>query len=294
MMNKRFNNILLIIQAYIELIKPSILTMVLITTLLGYYLGNEGAISWIKLTWTLLGTGLSAGGASALNQYLERDQDKLMERTCNRPIPAGILQPQSALLFGLIAVIIGSIILVLKINTLTGFLSLLTAFMYVLIYTPIKKLTWLNTSFGSIPGALPPLGGWVAATGNVDSGAWILFAILYLWQHPHFFAIAWMCKDEYEKAGFKMLPVIEPNGTRMIRQIFWHLTLLFPVGFLPFIIGMSGNIYLFGTTILTLLYFLSAIPMLKEKSSKNASRILKASVLYLPLLIVIIIIDKGM
>ena len=236
MMNKQFNNILLIIQAYIELIKPSILIMVLITTLLGYYLGNEGAISWIKLTWTLLGTGLSAGGASALNQYLERDQDKLMERTCNRPIPAGILQPQSALLFGLIAVIIGSIILVLKINTLTGFLSLLTAFMYVLIYTPMKKLTWLNTSFGSIPGALPPLGGWVAATGNVDSGAWILFAILYLWQHPHFFAIAWMCKDDYQKAGFKMLPVIEPNGSRTIRQIFWHLSLLFPVCFLPFII----------------------------------------------------------
>ena len=293
MMNKQFNNILLIIQAYIELIKPSILIMVLITTLLGYYLGNEGAISWIKLTWTLLGTGLSAGGASALNQYLEREQDKLMERTCNRPLPAGILQPQSALLFGISAVIIGSIILVLKINTLTGFLSLLTAFMYVLIYTPMKKLTWLNTSLGSIPGALPPLGGWVAATGNVDSGAWILFAILYLWQHPHFFAIAWMCKDEYEKAGFKMLPVIEPNGTRMIRQIFWHLSLLFPVGLLPFIIGMSGNIYLYGTTILTLLYFLSAIPMLKEKSTKNASRILKASVLYLPLLIVIIIIDKG-
>ena len=289
----QFNNILLITRAYIDLIKPSILIMVLITTLLGYYLGNVGAISWIRLTWTLLGTGLSAGGASALNQYLERDQDKLMERTCNRPLPAGILQPQSALLFGISTVIIGSIILVLKINTLTGFLSLLTAFMYVLIYTPMKKITWLNTSLGSIPGALPPLGGWVAATGNVDSGAWILFAILYLWQHPHFFAIAWMCKDEYEKAGFKMLPVIEPNGTRMIRQIFWHLTLLFPVGFLPFIIGMSGNIYLFGTTILTLWYFLSAIPMLKEKSTKNASRILKASVLYLPLLIVIIIIDKG-
>ena len=292
-MNKRFNNILLITRAYIDLLKPSILIMVLITTLLGYYLGNEGAISWIRLIWTLLGTGLSAGGASALNQYLERDQDKLMERTCNRPIPAGILRPQSVLLFGIAAVIIGSIILVLKINTLTGFLSLLTAFMYVLIYTPMKKLTWLNTSLGSIPGALPPLGGWVAATGNIDSGAWILFAILYLWQHPHFFAIAWMCKDEYKKAGFKMLPVIEPNGDRTIRQIFWHLSLLFPVCFLPFIIGMNGNIYLFGATILTLCYFLSAIPMLKEKSSKNASHILKASVLYLPLLIVIIIIDKG-
>jgi protoheme IX farnesyltransferase len=292
-MNKGFNNILLITRAYIELMKPSILIMVLITTLLGYYLGNEGAMSWIRLIWTLLGTGLSAGGAGALNQYLERDQDKLMERTCNRPIPAGIIQPKNALLFGVSAVIMGSIILVTKINTLTGFLSLLTAFMYVLIYTPMKKLTWLNTSLGSIPGALPPLGGWTAATGNVDSGAWILFAILYLWQHPHFFAIAWMCKDDYQKAGFKMLPVIEPNGSRTIRQIFWHLSLLFPVCFLPFIIGMSGNIYLFGTTILTLWYFLSAIPMLKEKSSKNASRILKASVIYLPLLMVIIIIDKG-
>ena len=250
-------------------------------------------MSWIRVIWTLLGTGLSAGGAGALNQYLERDQDKLMERTCNRPIPAGIIQPQNALLFGVSAVIMGSIILVMKINTLTGFLSLLTAFMYVLIYTPMKKLTWLNTSLGSIPGALPPIGGWTAATGNVDSGAWILFAILYLWQHPHFFAIAWMCKDDYQKAGFKMLPVIEPNGSRTIRQIFWHLSLLFPVCFLPFIIGMSGNIYLFGTTILTLWYFLSAIPMLKEKSSKNASRILKASVIYLPLLMVIIIIDKG-
>ena len=292
-MNKRFNNILLITRAYIELIKPSILIMVLITTLLGYYLGNEGVMSWIRLIWTLLGTGLSAGGASALNQYLERDQDKLMDRTCNRPIPAGIIQPQNALLFGISAVIMGSLILVMKINILTGFLSLLTAFMYVLIYTPMKKLTWLNTSLGSIPGALPPLGGWVAATGNIDSGGWILFAILYLWQHPHFFAIAWMCKDDYQKAGFKMLPVIEPNGSRTIRQIFWHLSLLFPVCFLPFIIGMSGNIYLFGTTILTLWYFLSAIPMLKEKSSKNASRILKTSVLYLPLLMVIIIIDKG-
>ena len=292
-MNKGFNNILLITRAYIELMKPSILIMVLITTLLGYYLGNEGPMSWIRLIWTLLGTSLSAGGSGALNQYLERDQDKLMERTCNRPIPAGIIQPQNALLFGVSAVIMGSIILVMKINTLTGFLSLLTAFMYVLIYTPMKKLTWLNTSLGSIAGALPPLGGWTAATGSVASAAWILFAILYLWQHPHFFAIAWMCKDDYQKAGFKMLPVIEPNGSRTIRQIFWHLSLLFPVCFLPFIIGMSGNIYLFGTTILTLLYFLSAIPMLKEKSSKNASRILKASVLYLPLLMVIIIIDKG-
>ena len=180
------------------------------------------------------------------------------------------------------------------INILTGFISLLTAFMYVLIYTPMKRITWLNTSIGSIPGALPPVGGWVASTNSIDSGAWILFAILYLWQHPHFFAIAWMCKDDYEKAGFKMLPVIEPNGRRTVRQILWHLSLLFPITLLPVFIGMNGSIYMYGVLIITLYYFLSAFPMLYNKSHKNASRILKASVVYLPALMMIIIIDKGM
>ena len=282
-----------IIQGYVDLTKPSILVMVLITTLLGYYLGNDGISSWLNLFWTLLGTGLSAGGAGALNQYLEREQDKRMERTRNRPLPSGLIQPLDALLFGLILVLIGSILLVWKVNLLTGFLSLMTAFLYVLIYTPMKKITWLNTSLGSIPGALPPMGGWTAATGSIDSGAWILFAILYLWQHPHFFAIAWMCKDDYKKAGFKMLPVVEPNGSRTIRQIFWHLSLMIPVSLLPFISGMMGTVYLAGASLLTLGYFCSAIPMLRLKSKENASKILKASVFYLPLLFVIIIIDKG-
>ena len=267
--------------------------MVLITTLLGYYLGNDGISSWLNLFWTLLGTGLSAGGAGALNQYLEREQDKRMERTRSRPLPSGLIQPLDALLFGLILVLIGSILLVWKVNLLTGFLSLMTAFLYVLIYTPMKKLTWLNTSLGSIPGALPPMGGWTAATGSIDSGAWILFAILYLWQHPHFFAIAWMCKNDYKKAGFKMLPVVELNGSRTIRQIFWHLSLMIPVSLLPFISGMMGTVYLAGASLLTLGYFCSAIPMLRLKSKENASKILKASVFYLPLLFVIIIIDKG-
>ena len=282
-----------IIQGYVDLTKPSILVMVLITTLLGYYLGNDGISSWLNLFWTLLGTGLSAGGAGALNQYLEREQDKRMERTRTRPLPTGLIQPLDALLFGLILVLIGSILLVWKVNLLTGFLSLMTAFLYVLIYTPMKKLTWLNTSLGSIPGALPPMGGWTAATGSIDSGAWILFAILYLWQHPHFFAIAWMCKNDYKKAGFKMLPVVEPNGSRTIRQIFWHLSLMIPVSLLPFISGMMGTVYLAGASLLTLGYFCSAIPMLRLKSKENASKILKASVFYLPLLFVIIIIDKG-
>ena len=292
-MNKSLNKNLLIINSYIDLMKPSILIMVLITTILGFYLGSDGNIVWINLIWMLTGTTFSAGGASVLNQYLERDQDKIMNRTCDRPIPLGIISPYNALVFGIITVIIGTSILVVKINLLTGFLSLLTIFMYVLVYTPMKRVTWLNTSIGSVPGALPPIGGWAAATNSIDSGAWILFGILYLWQHPHFFAIAWMCKNDYEKAGFKMLPVIEPDGKRTVRQILWHLSLLFPISLLPVLIGMNGYIYLYGSLIITLYYFLSAFPMLKNKSHKNASQILKASVLYLPALLVIIIIDKG-
>ena len=293
-MKKTLSKYLVITNSYIELMKPNILIMVLITTILGYFLGADGKILWNNLTWMLIGTTFSAGGAGVLNQYLERDQDKIMNRTCNRPIPSGKISPQNALIFGIITVIVGSIVLVVKINLLTGFLSILTAFMYVLIYTPMKRVTWLNTSLGSIPGALPPIGGWAAATNSIDSGAWILFAILYLWQHPHFFAIAWMCKDDYEKAGFKMLPVIEPDGNRTVRQILWHLSLLFPISLLPVLIGMNGNIYLYGVLIITLYYFLSAFPMLYKRSYKNASRILKASVLYLPALMIIIIIDKGM
>ncbi len=292
-MNKSLNKNLLIINSYIDLMKPSILIMVLITTILGFYLGSDGNIVWINLIWMLTGTTFSAGGASVLNQYLERDQDKIMNRTCDRPIPLGIISPYNALVFGIITVIIGTSILVVKINLLTGFLSLLTVFMYVLVYTPMKRVTWLNTSIGSVPGALPPIGGWAAATNSIDSGAWILFGILYLWQHPHFFAIAWMCKNDYEKAGFKMLPVIEPDGKRTVRQILWHLSLLFPISLLPVLIGMNGYIYLYGSLIITLYYFLSAFPMLKNKSHKNASQILKASVLYLPALLIIIIIDKG-
>ena len=293
-MKKTLSKYLVITNSYIDLMKPNILIMVLITTILGYFLGADGKILWNNLTWMLIGTTFSAGGAGVLNQYLERDQDKIMNRTCNRPIPSGKISPQNALIFGIITVIVGTIVLIVKINLLTGFLSILTAFMYVLIYTPMKRVTWLNTSLGSIPGALPPIGGWAAATNSIDSGAWILFAILYLWQHPHFFAIAWMCKDDYEKAGFKMLPVIEPDGNRTIRQILWHLSLLFPISLLPVLIGMNGNIYLYGVLIITLYYFLSAFPMLYKKSYKNASRILKASVFYLPALMIIIIIDKGM
>ena len=281
-----------IFAAYFELLKPNIMSLVLVTTVLGYYLGGDGINSWFNLVLTLIGTALTSGGSGALNHYLERDTDALMERTKNRPIPAGIISPINALMFGILLVLCGSTLLVWKINTLTGFLSILTAFLYILVYTPMKKITWLNTSVGSIPGAIPPLGGWAAATGHLDFGAWVLFFIMFLWQHPHFFAIAWMCQKDYAKAGFKMLPVMEKDGTRTVRQIFWHLTLLIPVSMFLYIIGDSGWIYAIGVFTLSLIFSISAVPLAFRRTNKNAKLILKASVLYLPALLILIIIDK--
>lgn len=276
---------------YLELTKPNILPLVLVATFLGYYLGSMGKGSWITLIITLIGTSLTAGGSGALNHYLERDWDKLMERTRNRPLPSGLIAPQNALHFGIILVLLGSLLLVWRVNTITGFLSLLTAFLYVLVYTPLKRITWLNTSIGAIPGALPIIGGWTAATGEVETGAWILFAIMYFWQHPHFYAIAWMCKDDYARAGFQMLPVIDPSGRRTILQIFWHLLLMIPVTLLPFLDGMLGGVYAVGVFILSVGFIISAFPLARTRSKKGALLLLKSSVFYLPALLLLIIID---
>jgi protoheme IX farnesyltransferase len=197
------------------------------------------------------------------------------------------------ILYGIIMVVAGSLLLVWQVNILTGILSLLTAFLYIIVYTPLKRITWLNTSVGSIPGALPIIGGWTAATGEIGTMAWILFGIMYLWQHPHFYAIAWMCKDDYARADFKMLPVIEPDGARTIRQIFWHLLLMIPVSLLPVVEGSLGKFYLVGVTIISCAFFFSAIPMARNKSRESALLLLKASVFYLPALLIIIIIDLG-
>ena len=214
-----------------------------------------------------------------------------MERTKNRPLPAGLISPLNVIIYGVIMTLGGSLLLVFKINLLTGLLSLLTAFLYVVVYTPLKRITWLNTSVGSVPGAMPIIGGWTAATGEIGTMAWILFALMYLWQHPHFYSIAWMCKEDYAAASFKMLPVIESDGSRTMRQIFWHLLLMIPVSLLPVIEGSLGYFYLFSVIIISCAFFLSAIPLAKNKSRKSALLLLKSSVLYLPVLLIIIIID---
>ena len=282
-----------IVSILIELSKFNILSLVLVATFLGFYLGSEGILNYNKLILTLIGTALTAAGSGSLNHYLEKDADKKMQRTCNRPLPSGNLSPLFAVLYGTSMVVFGSIFLAFYANILTGFLSLLTAFLYIAIYTPLKKITWLNTSIGSIPGAIPIIGGWTAATDEIGTMAWILFGIMYLWQHPHFYAIAWLCKKDYEKANFKMLPVIENSGSRTMRQIFWHLLLMIPVTILPVIQGSLGIIYLIGVIVISTGFFLSAIPLAKDRSNKSALLLLKASVYYLPLLLIIIIIDLG-
>jgi len=282
----------LAIAPYIELTKPRILTLVLVTTTLGYYLAGEGQASLRELLFFLIGVAFVTGGGSALNHYFERDVDGKMDRTKNRPLPSGILEPDAALSFGIFLIFTGLFILFLYSNLLSTFLTLLAAFLYVVVYTPMKRLSWLNTTIGAIPGALPPMIGWTAVTNQVDLGAWILFLILFIWQHPHFYAIAWMFREDYAKAGFKMLPVVDPSGKRMFRQIFFFSLFLIPISVLPTMIGLSGKIYFAGALFLSVSFFVVGVMLIRSKSIQNARKLLKASVIYLPLLLILIIFDN--
>ena len=279
-------------EAYYELTKPSITFMILVSTALGYFMGGNGISNYQHFILTLLGSCLISSGSGALNHFAESESDKIMFRTNLRPIPAGIILPENAMIFGVALIFIGSGILYFFINILTCVLALITALMYLFIYTPLKKLTWLNTPIGAIPGAIPPIGGWVAATGSLDPEAWILFAILFLWQHPHFYAIALMFKDDYKKAGLKMLPVVEPNGSRTNRQIIWHALLLIPVSVMPVYMNLLGMIYFWAALILGIGYLLSGFILAKQYSVNNARLVLKVSVFYLPILFLTIMVDK--
>ena len=279
------------ISAYIELTKPRILLMVVLTTALGYFLGSAKLWSWATAAFLLWGTGAVCAGATALNQYLERDADSKMLRTQTRPIPQGVIQPNHAMLFGIILVLCGVFLIFWKVNLLTAFLSLLTAFLYVLVYTPIKRMSWLNTTIGAIPGALPPLGGWAAATGELSTGGWILFWILFIWQHPHFYAIAWMYREDYKRGGFQMLPVVEPDGKSTFQQINLFLLLMLFTALLPFMTGMSGKIYLWGAVALTVLFMLSGRRLTHTKTFSDARQLLANSIIYLPSLLILILLD---
>ena len=277
--------------AFFELTKPRITFLILVSTALGFYLGSQGKINSNQFAFTMVGTFLLAGGAGAINHFVEKDLDKLMDRTQSRPIPAGIISGKNALFFGVSITIIGFIILAALVNHLTAILGLITVLLYIFIYTPLKKVTWLNTTIGAIPGAMPALGGWAASANALDPNAWILFSILFLWQHPHFYAIALMCKEDYKKAGFQMLPVIENESNRTNRQILWHAFLLIPVSLFFVVTGILGEIYFWGASALGFGYLISGIPLLKDTTVDNAKLLLKTSVIYLPALLIVIFID---
>jgi protoheme IX farnesyltransferase len=271
--------------------KPGIMMLVLVTAALGFYFADGGFHEPWVLMWTLLGSALTCGGSAVLNQYLERDVDALMKRTQKRPIPAGIIAPEEALVFGISIILMGLVVLCWKVNLLTAFLSLLTCFLYVLVYTPMKRLTWLNTTIGAIPGAIPPLGGWAAATGHLAPGAWVLFLILFTWQHPHFYSIAWICKDDYKRAGFKMLPVVHPEAKFTFSQITAFSFLMVAFSLMPSLMGMSGKIYFWGALALGMVTLYVAFLFQKTQSIVDARKILMVSIFYLPVLLGLIIVD---
>ena len=277
---------------YADLIKARLTLLVLLTTLVGFYLGSRGPASYWLMLHTVLGTALVAGGAAALNQLLEREHDALMRRTRNRPLPSGRLQPATVMVFGGVCACAGLLYLALAVNLVTSVIGAVSLLSYLFIYTPLKRMTWLNTAVGAIPGGLPPLMGWTAARGELSIEGGALFAILAFWQLPHFLAIAWIYRDEYEKAGFKMLPVVDPQGHRTSRQAVGHTLGLLSVSMCPFLFGLTGPVYLAGALALGLAILWFAVQFARQLTESGARQLFFASIVYLPLLLTVMVLDK--
>jgi protoheme IX farnesyltransferase len=279
---------------FADLTKARLTLLVLLTTLVGFYLGwpRDTAMNYWLMLNALAGTALVAAGAAALNQLLEREHDAKMRRTQNRPLPSGRLQPTTVMLFGGITSVIGLVYLALGVNLLTSVLGAVTLICYIFIYTPLKRVTWANTLVGAIPGALPPLMGWTAARNELSGEGWALFAILAFWQLPHFFAIAWMYRDEYAKAGFIMLPNIDPDGRRTAQQSVSNTLLLVLASLCPFAFHISGKFYLASAIILGAGFLFCAIQFSRQLTHVRARQLFLASIIYLPLLLTALVLDK--
>lgn len=278
---------------YLALTKPRITWLILMSTGIGFLFGTTGAMAnWLVLFHCLLGTALLASGTAALNQWYEHEADSKMRRTQARPIPSGRIHPRRAFLFGNSLVIAGFVDLWLGANSLTAWLGLITVASYLVIYTPLKSKSPHSTTVGAIPGAMPPLIGFAAAAGTLTSEAWVLFAIHFLWQFPHFYAIAWMYREDYERAGIQMLPVVEPSGESTARRIFWTSLALIPLSLVPKFLGMAGSIYLVGATLAGIAFVVFAWRLSSQLSRKGARAVLLASVVYLPVLYVLLVVDR--
>lgn len=285
---------------YIALTKPRITWLILMSTGVGYFFGLKrsffnpatGAADWWLLVHTLIGTGLIASGTAALNQWYERDADLLMRRTSARPLPSGKMTARRALWFGIGLAAVGFAELAYYVNLLAALLGAFTLGSYLFIYTPLKQRSHLSTVIGALPGAMPPLMGYAASSGSLTPEAWTLFAILFLWQFPHFLAIAWMYREDYARAGIRMLPVVEPDGMSTGRQIILYASTLIPVSVFPVLFGMSGKIYLVGALILGGWFLYTGVRVAFDLTNVRARRVLLASIIYLPAIYGLMVFDR--
>lgn len=278
--------------AYVALTKPDVSFLVLMTTAAGYYMGAHGPVDWLHLVHTVFGTMLVAAGTAALNHYVERDSDRYMRRTAGRPLPSGVLTPREALCFGLALAIAGAVDLYLAAGALAAALGIVTCASYLLAYTPLKKRTVWATFIGAFPGAIPPMIGWAASAGSLDRGAWLLFAILFLWQFPHFHAIAWMYREDYARAGILMLPVVDRQGTRTFRQIIFTAALLVAASLLPAIAGLAGIRYFFGALVASTALVQVCVWAASSRTNVRAKWLMHATVLHIPILLGLMVYDK--
>jgi protoheme IX farnesyltransferase len=278
---------------YLALTKPRITWLILMSTGMGYFFGSKGGWHFLTLFHTLLGTWLLASGTATLNQWFEREADGKMRRTQERPLPSGRMHEERALLFGLLISVAGFFDLQLGVNPLAALLGAVTLGSYLFIYTPLKQRSPHSTTIGAIPGAMPPLIGYAAASGTLTWDAWILFAILFLWQFPHFYAIAWMYREDYERAGIRMLPVVEPDGESTARRILWFSLALIPNSLVPKFLSMAGTVYLIGAAVMGLLFLYAGLRITFDRTRQQARRVLLASVVYLPVLYGLMLFDHA-
>jgi protoheme IX farnesyltransferase len=278
--------------AFWALAKPDVTLLVVLTTALGYCAASRGPLDWLALTNVVFGTLLLSAGTAALNQYVERALDSQMRRTASRPLPSGILSPREALVFSLSLVLAGLCYLFLRANPLSALLGTCSAITYLALYTPLKTRTPWCTFVGAFPGAVPPLIGWAAARNSLDAPAWLLFAILFVWQFPHFLSIAWIYREDYARAGIRMWPVVDPSGRSTFRQIVGYSVGLILASLLPAIAGMAGVPYLFGALLLGLALLQMSLWTAREQTNRSAMWLMHSTVIHIPLLMVLLVLDK--
>jgi protoheme IX farnesyltransferase len=280
------------LSAYAALTKPDVSFLVLMTTGAGFYMGARGPIPWLHMLHVICGTMMIAAGTAALNHYIERESDRYMRRTASRPLPTRQLTPAEALRFGFVLCIAGAVDLYFTAGYIACLLGVFTSLSYLFAYTPLKKRTVWATFIGAIPGAIPPMIGWTAATGKLDAGAWLLFAILFVWQFPHFHAISWMYREDYARAGILMLPVVDKDGTRTFRQIVLYAATLVAVSLLPAIMGFAGVLYFFGALVTCTGLVQVCLWAASAKTNTRAKWLMHATVLHIPILLGLMMYDK--